>query len=90
MPIKQLLALRQEIETPLLADEFDAKTIFEMELALQQACDALPDELDSYEYRRFIASKIIARVVSGERTFGAMAFTAIAAIEALRRHREFV
>ncbi len=88
MPIKELIALRQEKEAPLLSDEFDARTILEMEL--DKACTALPVEYDSHEYRRYIASKILARVVAWERTFGGMACTAIAAIEALRRHREFV
>lgn len=90
MPVKELVAQRQINEAPLLANAFEGRAILEMEMALDKACKALPKELDTREYRRLIASKIIDRVSVGERTFGGMMAAGMAAVEELRQHREHV
>ena len=47
---------------PLVTESFGNRTVFEMELALQKACQTLPPEYDSHENRCFIARSILARV----------------------------
>lgn len=75
---------------PLVIEEFGSRTVREMELALQKACQVLPPDLDSHENRCFVARSILARVGGGERTFGGMVSAGMAAVEQLRRRHECV
>lgn len=75
---------------PLVTEMSGNRTVFEMELALQKACEILKPELETHENRCFIARSILARVGGGERTFGGMVFAGMAAVELLRRHHECV
>lgn len=75
---------------PLVTEAFGKHAVFEMELALQKACQILPPEMDTHENRCFIARSILARVGGGERTFGGMVSAGMAAVEKLRRYREQV
>ncbi|OYU92076.1 MAG: hypothetical protein CFE29_04400 [Bradyrhizobiaceae bacterium PARB1] len=75
---------------PLVTEAFGNRAVFEMELALQKACQILPPELDSHEHRCFIARSILARVGGGERTFAGMVSAGMAAVEQLRQRQEQV
>jgi hypothetical protein len=78
-------------EDPTLVTEaFGNNTMFEMEMALQRACQVLPAELDNHKNRCFIARRILARVGGGERTFGGMVSAGMAAVEQLRQRLEQV
>ncbi|QUS40678.1 hypothetical protein RPMA_18955 [Tardiphaga alba] len=73
---------------PLVTEMFGNRTVFEMEMALQKACEVLKPELDTHENRCFIARSILARVGGGERTFGGMVSAGMAAVEQLRQRQE--
>ena len=75
---------------PLVAETFGNRTVFEMELALQQACEMLPPELNSHTSRCFVARRILSRVGGGDRTFGGLVAAGLAAVEALRCRYEGV
>lgn len=91
MPVESVaVELSPSEAPPLVTEAFGNHAVFEMELALQQACQILPPELDSHENRCFIARAILARVGGGERTFEGMVSAGMAAVEKLRRHKEQV
>lgn len=75
---------------PLVTEAFGNRAIFEMELALQKACQILPPEMDTHENRCFIARSILARVGGGERSFEGMVSAGMAAVERLRQRLESV
>lgn len=67
----------------MIADDFDERTVANMELALGRACERFPRELATHEARKRIAAKILERAAQGERTlkgFMDAALTAAAAI----------
>jgi hypothetical protein len=70
---------------PLVTEAFGHRTVLEMELALQKACEVLQSDRDNHDSRCFIARQILARVGGGERTFGGMVSAGIAAVENLNR-----
>lgn len=52
----------------LIADRFDSRTFANMQVALERACQALPQGSDNHEARRHIASRIIECAEGGDRT----------------------
>jgi hypothetical protein len=66
-----------------LKDTFSERTLLEMGLALDKACERLSYTLDHHENRRVIAARIIARVEEGERTFGGMVMAGLTAVDEL-------
>lgn len=74
----------------LVYNAFGHRIVFEMEMALQRACQVLPPHLDSHDNRCFIARKILARIGGGERTFGGLVSAGMAATEELRCQQEHV
>jgi hypothetical protein len=56
----------------MIAEKFDSRTLANMEVALEQACKLLPGGAEQHQYRRFIASRIVACAERGERTLGGL------------------
>jgi hypothetical protein len=56
----------------MITQEFDDRTMANMEVALEQACHHFPAKLDQHEARKFIASSILQCVQSGDRTLRGM------------------
>jgi hypothetical protein len=56
----------------MIADSFDPRTLANMEVALERACQALPMGSGNHEARRHIASRIIKRAKGGDRTLGGL------------------
>lgn len=84
MQLNQNLTDWQEDQAPLyLGDVFDRRTLLEMELAVSKACETLPISLDGYDSRRLVATRIIKRVESGERTFGGMVTAGLSVVSEL-------
>jgi len=82
---------RPAAEPPqLVIKSFGMRTVSEMEMALQKACEVLQPELDNHASRCFVARRILAWVGGGERTFGGMVAAGMAAVELLRCRHESV
>ena len=56
----------------MISDSFDLRTMANMEIALERACQALPKGSDNHEARRHIASGILKCVKRGDRTLGGL------------------
>ena len=52
----------------MITDSFDDRTMANMEVALDRACQRLADDNCQHEARRYIASKILQCAESGDRT----------------------
>ena len=63
----------------MITDDFDERTIANMEVALDRACDRFPKQLASHEARKRIAARILARARQGERTLKGLTETALMA-----------
>jgi hypothetical protein len=51
-----------------IAESFDPRTLANMEVALERACKVLALGSEQHEARRHIASRIVERAESGDRT----------------------
>jgi hypothetical protein len=63
----------------MITDNFDERTIANMEVALDRACDRFPKQLATHEARKRIAARILERATQGERTLKALTDAAILA-----------
>ena len=72
-----------------IVDQFDERTIANMEVALARACERFPEELAHHVERKRVAAKILERATSGERTLKGFTDAAItaAAIATSKRFR---
>jgi hypothetical protein len=57
-------------KTALIAESFDARTLANMEVALERACSILAAGSEQHPSRRHIASKILECAKRGEKTLG--------------------
>ena len=67
----------------MITDDFDERTIANMEIALDRACERFPKQLASHEARKRIAAQILERAMNGERTLKALSDAAITAAMAI-------
>ena len=63
----------------MITDDFDDRTIANMEVALDRACERFPKQLATHEARKRVAAQILERATRGERTLQALTEAAIAA-----------
>lgn len=56
----------------LIAENFDARTLANMEVALERACEFLAAGSEQHDARRHIASKIVECAKRGDRTLGGL------------------
>ena len=63
----------------MITDDFDERTIANMEVALDRACERFPKQLATHEARKHIAAQILERATRGERTLKALTEAAIMA-----------
>ena len=63
----------------MITDDFDERTVANMAVALNGACDRFPRELASHEARKRIAAKLLERARHGERTLKGFTDAAVAA-----------
>jgi hypothetical protein len=63
----------------MITDDFDERTIANMEVALDRACERFPKQLASHEARKRIASRILESARRGERTLKALTDAAVMA-----------
>jgi hypothetical protein len=66
-------------ERQMITDEFNERTVANMEIALERACQRFPNALSSHEARKKIAIKIVERAMRGERTLKGLTDAAIMA-----------
>ena len=67
----------------MITDDFDERTIANMEVALDRACERFPKQLASHEARKHIAGQILERATQGERTLKGFTDAAITAAMAI-------
>jgi hypothetical protein len=67
----------------MITDRFDERTIANMEVALDRACERFPKQLATPEARKRIAAEILERATEGERTLTGFTEAAIMAATAL-------
>jgi hypothetical protein len=67
---------------------FDERTVENMEVARDRACDHFPKELASHEARKQIAVRILERANRGERTLKGFTDAAIAAVSPARFQKQ--
>jgi hypothetical protein len=70
--------------TMMIADSFDSRTLANMDVALERACKILAIRAEEHSARRHIASKILERAESGDRTLGGLTAAGRAAARGLR------
>ena len=63
----------------MITDDFDERTIANMEVALDRACERFPKQLATHEARKRIATRILQRATRGERTLKGLTDAAILA-----------
>ncbi len=63
----------------MITDDLDERTVANLEVALNRACERFPTELASHEARKRIAAKLLERARHGERTLKGFTDAAIAA-----------
>jgi hypothetical protein len=59
-------------ETIMIAERFDARTLANMEVALERACKGLSIGAEEHRVRRHIASKILECAEAGDGTLGGL------------------
>lgn len=64
----------------MIEGEFDERTLADMNVALERACEQLQKGEDSHETRKFIAERIISAARKGENTLTALTATARRAV----------
>jgi hypothetical protein len=67
----------------MIIDDFDERTVADMEVALQRACARFPDKLGDYEARKRVAARLLERARGGERKLQAFTDVAIGAATGL-------
>jgi hypothetical protein len=55
-----------------ITESFDTRTLANMEVALERACKTLASGSEQHDRRRHIASRIVERAESGDRTLGGL------------------
>jgi hypothetical protein len=63
----------------MITEDFDERTIANMEVALDRACERFPKQLATHEARKRIAARILQRAAQGERTLKGLTEAAILA-----------
>jgi hypothetical protein len=63
----------------MITEHFDERTIANMEVALDRACERFPKQLATHEARKRIATRILQRAAQGERTLKGLTDAAILA-----------
>jgi hypothetical protein len=56
----------------MITEDFDSRTIANMEVALERACKMLPIGAEQHEYRRYLARSILACAQRGDTTLGGL------------------
>jgi hypothetical protein len=56
----------------MIADEFDEKTIANMDVAMERACQHLPQKLADHRGRKFVAEKILECAKQHTQTLGGL------------------
>ncbi len=56
----------------MIAESFDSRTLANMEVALERACEILSTGAEQHDVRRHIASKILECAAGGETTLGGL------------------
>jgi len=59
-------------ETAMIIGSFDARTLANMEVALERACQVLANGSEQHVARRHIASKILECAENGDKTLGGL------------------
>ena len=67
----------------MIADSFDSRTLANMEVALERACEILSTGAEQHDVRRHIASKILECAEGGDKTLGGLTKAAHAAASEL-------
>jgi hypothetical protein len=67
----------------MITDDFDERTIANMEVALDRACERFPKQLASHEARKRVAAQILESATQGERSLKALTDRAITAAMAI-------
>jgi hypothetical protein len=75
-------------ERIMISESFDRRTLANMEIALERACEALSTGSEKHRTRRHIASRIIRCAKSGNRSLGSLTAAALAAAKELRVERK--
>ena len=75
----------------MITDDFDERTIANMEVALDRGCERFPKQLATHEARKRIAARILESARRGERTLKGLTDAAILAAtlissRKIRRH----
>ena len=63
----------------MITDNFDERTIANMEVALDRACERFPKQLATHQARKRIAARILESAARGERTLKGLTEAAIIA-----------
>jgi hypothetical protein len=71
----------------MITDHFDERTIANMEVALDRACERFPKQLATHEARKRIAAQILQRATRGERTLKGLTDAAILAATVISSRR---
>jgi hypothetical protein len=71
----------------MITDRFDERTIANMEVALDRACERFPKQLVTHEARKRIAAEILDAATRGDRTLKGLTEAAIMAATALSSSR---
>ena len=71
----------------MITEHFDERTIANMEVALDRACERFPKQLATYEARKRIATRILQRAAQGERTLKGLTDAAILAATVISSRR---
>jgi hypothetical protein len=68
----------------MISESFDRRTLANMEIALERACEVLSTGSEKHRTRRHIADRIIQCAKSGNRSLGSLTGAALAAAKELR------
>jgi hypothetical protein len=68
----------------MISESFDRRTLANMEIALERACEVLSTGSEKHRTRRHIADRIIQCAKSGNRSLGGLTAAALAAAKELR------
>jgi len=68
----------------MISDEFDRRTMANMEVALEQVCRLYPDQLAGHEARRLVAAAILESAQCGRKNLGQLTLAATRAVSQLR------
>jgi len=71
----------------MISESFDRRTLANMEIALERACELLAKGSENYRTRRHIATRIIKCAEKGNRTLGTLTAAAMTAAKELRSKR---